>query len=201
MSTPTTFDLSAVLRALGARTSASVPNVATGQLLPVVVLGDFSNTFAPETIEARGLTQGNPVSAAAGTWSGVYLQSLAPGGIVVELISQPVSNYPTMWFRCDEVPWAGGSFLAVFPIGGGTVLSRWNTILNEPNPPPVITNLRGGATYIGGLPLGLGVGFDYSVFERWWIPPGSFLGAWASSPGMDCPTIRFREIPQEQGPI
>lgn len=202
MSTPTTYNLSEVLRALGARTAAAVPSIRTGELIGTIQLGDFSTTLAPEAIERRGVTFGVDIRARSGvSWGGFYIQSLAGGGIILEWVAH---NHPGFaqkpgWFRCSEIPWAGGSFTTILPIGGGTVISRFNRISSSPWPFPNIAALSDGIiTYE--------VPEVENVFERWWVPPGWYVGfIWVGELALGdvdtpVPNVRFREIAQGQGP-
>jgi len=192
VSSATTYDISSILRALGSR-SRQVPSLDAGALIPVVVMGDFSLTLASEVVEARGVVPGDFLTQAAGSWCGFYVQSLSPGGLVVEYHDHLVTS--AIWFRSDEVPWAGGSFTkAIFPTGGGSIQSRYNAISVEPDPPPNIPLLDGGATWSSAQTSLAG------PLVRWWVPAGSFFGLYNPSVNMLVPNIRFREIPEAQGP-
>lgn len=127
MSAPTTWSMAQIYRALGVR-SAIQPNYGVSQFNPVAVVADFSNTFAPEQIEARGLL--HRVEGAAGvpgTWKGYQLHALSPGGLVVEelAIGSDLAGYG--WYQIatiDQVPGGGGAIGPPMSIGGQPLTTR-----------------------------------------------------------------------------
>lgn len=195
-----TYDLSSVFRALGIRTARAVPSLAAVELVPVVQVGDFSSTFAPEVIESRGITSGNLWSTPAGQWSGCYLQSLAPGGLVIETFEDRPSGAAPQpaFFQCSSLPWVGGTFVPIFTIGGGSVASRFNFIIGQALPLPDFAGALGPGQFwdaaTGASPLG-------RVLDRWYVAPGQFVGTYIVGQVGASAVIRFREIPEAQGPV
>jgi hypothetical protein len=194
-----TYDLSAVLRALGVRTARAVPSIAATDLLPVVVVGDFSTTFAAEVVESRAVTPGTNWSSPAGFWSATYLHALSPGGIVVENFDFDPGNrgpIPNI-FTCSLEPFTG-TLDQLFPIGGGSIASRSATIVNQP-----LATLPDFAGALGpGLVWSNLIHNPISdMVERWYVPPGKFIGTYQIGQLGSGPVIRFREIPEAQGPI
>jgi len=195
-----TYDLSAVFRALGVRTARAIPSIQDVGLVPVVQVGDFSSTFAAEVVESRGVVKGHSWTSPVGRWSAYYLQSLAPGGLVVErYVSDPggTGNIPTV-FTCSSLPWAAGSFDPILPIGGGSIASRGNYIIDQPLPLPDFTGVLGPGDVWG--PGGFHQPLP-DILERWFVPPGRFIGQYIVGQVASSPVIVFREIPEAQGPV
>lgn len=191
MPIPTTYDLSRIQRALGAKSSYAQPFFANEFLYPMLVVGDMSRSFGPEQFEARAYANmgGNagpleePVTA---------LTSVSPGGIVIERvdIASETSGVPDSSVRFDlDVPRSLlGEFAPfIFQVGGVPVTSL-----------PV-----GGRQLTQGLVRALVQldDFGQKTFEnfQWFIPSGSTFYVIGDPDSLLSVSVQWREIPQAPG--
>lgn len=118
----TSFDLSAVQRALGMKVGVSLPSMETASMIPTFLVGDMSSSFASEAFEARA------VYALDGRAH--EIQAIAPGGIVVERlrITGAANDLVTAGiFTTKQI--VDTANLARMDVGGTPTSSR---IFNEP---------------------------------------------------------------------
>jgi len=175
----TTFDLSAVQRALGMKVGVGLPSMQTEQMGPVVLLADFSKSFASEAFEARG------VYALPGRAH--EIQSIAPGGIVVERvrITGVANNVVTAGiFTTKQI--VSVANLPRIDVGGSPTTSR---VFNEPTSAP-------GAPF--NTQLDLSAAGEYEVAVSWFVTSGSFL-AFDITLSTGTLELQWREIPVHVG--
>lgn len=175
----TTFDLSAVQRALGMKVGVGLPSMGTDIMIPTVRLADFSKSFASEAFEARGVYALNARAH--------EIQSIAPGGIVVERLR--ITGIANTLVTAGVFPTkqiASAANLARMDVGGTPTTSR---VFNEPIS-------AAGAPF--GTHLSLAASGEYEVAVSWFVPSGSFL---AFNITLSTGTLEFqwREIPVHVG--
>lgn len=188
---PTTFNLSEVYRALGMRDPRVIPDVAPGMLVPVIILGTFES-FAAEVIEARGFVNQGPFNILAGQWVGLSHQSTAPGGTIIEELSCSDGSTLNM---APAAPFGAPAFFP-FTTGGQPISSLFQ-----------VTGIQ-----VGAAPNGFALGGTAcnpllasgarAIAATMWVPPGWWfwviLGAGTATAFANW---RFREMPEQQGPI
>jgi len=116
-----------LLRLLGVK-GGHLPDIALSSYIPVLVMGDFSKTLSSEPIEARGFSA-EIIAAAPGARYGTFtLQSVAPGGIIIEHIRLSLPAYGgvdgAFYIRLQTTPFSAAPLMQVQNIGGRTVGSR-----------------------------------------------------------------------------
>jgi len=190
MPVPTTFDLSRVQRALGAKSGFAQPFFANEFLYPLLVVGDMSRSFGPEQFERRGVVSNNAVSTVPNP--GVaQLIAIAPGGIVIETVNFFSTNPLTIAFCSVQTP-------------PRTVLNPQTPDVFNVGGDPVQSISTGGdtATVIAGAQFHLDADAQKTIDELgWFVPTGSAFEVLCSLafPEELLVTVQWREIPQAPG--
>lgn len=187
---PTTFNLSDVYRALGLRDPRVLPSIKAGELTPIISLGEF-NTFAPEVIEARGFISQGFFNVLGGQWVGVFQQSTAPGGTVIEELN---CGDGTTFNLAPQRPFTAAPAL-VLSTGGQPIISLFEVTGINIGPAPSGQALGGSAS---NPSIASGA---RAILGNVWVPPGWFW--WVIMFGANPNAYaqwRFREMPEAQGP-
>jgi hypothetical protein len=190
MTAPGTFSTSRIRQTLGVKGGLQ-PTYDTLNMTPVAVLADFSNSYAPESIEGRGYTAevithpGIPKS-----YVDVELASRAQGGIVIEALGIG-SDTPGIngYVEITPTPIAvAGTPIVALSIGG---IPKQSTLRYSSN-----QGSSGADTVIYPAPLILPT-------NRAYVPPGSYLrfGTFVLVPAIhSCEFyIAWREVPEMLG--
>jgi len=162
-----------------------------GDVQPVMVLADLSDSYSGEPLEARGLVGGEHTGIPAGFRAFARMQSLAPGGTVVEFADFSVNSFSLLAFVDITEELVAGlveSERVVLQCGGAVasnrVFSGWTAAAVS----------GAGPMFIGGT-TGGGTTLDLRIY----VPSGSLLYFFASSlsTGGDNLNFRFlwREVP------
>jgi len=187
-----TFDLTRIQQAMGVRSRIVNPDVSEGVAL-VLTVGDMSKSFGSQKFEARGIASGASPNVAA-EFGFLELHSIAPGGIVVEgyeaelgagvtnlVLEIKTAAEPVATAGVPRLQTVGGQALTTTVVSGTTLT------------PPVAT---------GAVLVVDSSGFRFSQNDlEWFVPSGSFAGIYVDNAALGAIlVIRFREIPQAQGP-
>jgi hypothetical protein len=187
-----TFSMGQVYQALGIRDPRVNPSIPTGALLPVIVLGQLT-AFTPQVIEARSTVNGGPFNLIGGQWVALLMQSIAPGGTIIEQVHAAGAFNLSIG---STKPFIGVN-LTPFSIGGQQVQNLYEQtgIIAGPTVPGDISNGNAAVwpheTTIAGGP----------TLEGIWVPPAFFFWMTLIGPNANHQyAMRMREIPQAQGP-
>ncbi len=206
MSSPSTFNLGSVLRALGVRDPRVLPSVDPTTITPTVNFGNF-NAFTGQVIEARTILNEILAPSVNGTWRGCWMLSVAPGGTIIEALGFDNLNgiqinlAPELPFNAPNV--------TPFSIGGQRAVNLFavSDIDGGPNPPPTGFDFGGsGSTRRSGFgPWPTLQSASSEITRDIWVPPGwyfwiTYSRVSAGQPQVVFFAIRSREIPQMQGP-
>ena len=82
---PTTFGLSAIFDAMGVK-GGRQPSLADGAIQPVAIVSDFSQTQAPEAVEARAQVAFEYEVQASGDVNSFFFWALGKGGCIIEAL-------------------------------------------------------------------------------------------------------------------
>lgn len=164
----TTLASGELLRLLGVK-GGHLPDIALSSYTPVLIMGDFSKTLSSEPIEARGFSA-EIIAAAAGARYGTFtIQSVAPGGIIIEHIrlSLPAYGAPdgSFYIRLQTTPFSAAPLMLVQNIGGRSVRSR---VYGDQE----ILRVTADSSQVGFEPNARTVDLAQA---RFYVPPGSFL--------------------------
>jgi len=181
----TTFDTGQIMDTFGVRTRNRL-RMNTGAMQPVAVLADMSKSFAPQRIEARGIS-GNTHAVPGGGFVGVFeLESRGPGGIVIEQITLQAGQLAVtdMWRQNITATGQGGLLTTIVTNQGGVpVLS-------------VMRNAFNGASRGGTLCYAADYrAVDVDIF----VPGGSFWSLQWFTQTVNSASIVWREIPEPLG--
>lgn len=194
----TTFDLSAVQRALGMKVGVGLPSMQTESMAPVVVLADFSRSFAAEAFEARGVLGASQPSPPAGNRPVVELKAISNGGVVIEevrVFNGIVAGAPgeAVRFENDEsaisVGVVGPLAETIIDVGGEDVGSEGRSF-----------SVVGATT--AGIPIQLNLSGLATVTNMgWFLPSGRVfrVSGEVNLTGVLSLSIQFREIPVHVG--
>lgn len=201
MPTATRFSLARALERIGVRGGKTVPEVNPSGVTLTVSVGELE-TFAPQVHVARGLYYATLRSGSGFGFNtqAVLLQSLAPGGLVVEQVAgEPMDQDERVVIqRSEDEPVSGltaASSSTIMSIGG---LDLTSIIYDGPafaGLPPFPPGQGSRVDFIAaaGTPH-----FDPRVVAGIWVPPSWWLMVALSSDadrqwGM---CLRWREIPE-----
>ena len=108
---PTTFGLSAVFDAMGVK-GGERPGLAPGPIQPVAIVSDFSQTQAPEAVEARAQVAFEYEVMASEDVNSLFFFALGRGGCIVEALDLAFvaagangSAYPTRSLNVQLGSW------------------------------------------------------------------------------------------------
>lgn len=182
--------MSQVYQALGIRDPRVNPSIPTGALLPVIVLGSLT-AFTSQVIEARSIVNGGPFNILAGQSVVIAMQSVSPGGAIIEHVTAVGPFFLNIGPNQPIV----GANVTPFSIGGQQVQNLYQQLLVA-GPPPFGTTFSPAAVFpyettVAGGP----------VCDDIWVPAGSWFWMTLVGPnGNGQFALRVREIPQAQGP-
>ncbi len=200
MPVPTTFDMSRIQNALGAKSGASQPSFANEVLFPLLVVGDMSDSFGAQKYEARAFADfsfnATPFPAERAV---MRLTALSPGGIVIE--------------RVDVTAHDGGAPSTPDILAEMFVTTVVQPAINNTGTTPVVIINVGGVpvrsfgvsgSFIGGP---VSASFDLDAFGQktyenfgWFVPSGAFFQMQAGpAGGVLHVQVQWREIPQAAG--
>lgn len=195
----TTFDLSSVQRALGMKVGVGLPSMQTDSMMPVVLLADFSRSFAAEAFESRGVLGSETLSGDVLNRPVIELKAISPGGVVIEevrvfhgVLNGLASARVTFLNQVNPIAVPLAPIVDpenIIEIGGDPVTSvgRSFALVGEPSS--------------AGIPVILDAGSAAVTNMGWFLPSGRVFrinGTLAPTSTLAA-SIQFREIPVSVG--
>lgn len=190
----TTFDLSAVYRALGVRSPNTNVILDTERLTPTIQIADMSRSFAPEAFESRAVSTIVGANVAA-EFTICQINSIAPGGIVIERVDLRAATSALV--ALPQTSMQIGAPLTLNNIITPTILNVGGS--------PVTSTVQAGS--LGAVPgttifVNLDPANGLKTFENfgWFIPSASSFRLVALGLNeFQWLQVQWREIPQARG--